>query len=73
MSVTSRALLFLLSAAVVTNSTSGHGQGCELLVPESVKHHREPEQEPLVININYAIFGVRDVPTSGGSITIEFG
>ena len=69
-----QALIFLLaaSAAAATNATSGHERGCELMVPQSVRKHMKPLQKPLIINVEFVILGVTDVPTSGGAITVEF-
>ena len=74
MSRSCRALIMLLiaaSAAATTSSNYAQGRGCELIVPQSVEEHREPVQEPLRINVGLIILGIRDVPTSGGSLTVE--
>ena len=46
--------------------------GCNLIVPDAVKGHQEPEGRPLKISIDISVQQVRDVPDSGGSFGVDF-
>ena len=58
-----------LDAVSALNGANVSSKGCELIVPEAVQEHMEPEPktDPLLIHVYMRIFRIRDVPDSGGS------
>ena len=53
---------------------SNMSRGCNLHTPLTAyfRFEPEPEQGPLIINVEMDHFRIRDVPISGGSFGIEF-
>ena len=45
--------------------------GCNLIIPEHVNKQMEANGKPLAILIDFEVFGVRDVPDSGGSYAMD--
>ena len=66
-----QAQILLLARIAFAAISSTRNQSCELNIPQSVQEQAEPLQEKLLINVEFTILGIRDVPLSGGSITIE--
>ena len=67
-------LLFLIIVTALAATKSNRSRGCNLRRPYAVRlrFEPEPEQAPLIINLEMDHFRIRDVPISGGSFGIEF-
>ena len=63
-------VLLVMYMTFAINSTES--RQCQLIKPDAVNSHMEPEQVPLLIYITMDRLRIRDVPVSGGSFGIEF-
>ena len=60
------------ASAQSQNSSPALGKGCSLIVPEAAKKHFEPLDEHIHLNVHIEQLSIRDVPTSGGSYSVQF-
>ena len=48
-------------------------KGCNLVTPQRVREHIEPESElgPLLLHIELSVLHIREIPDSGGSFGVD--
>ena len=58
---------------IVSSLTKSASRGCNLVIPQNVQEHPEPQPEsgPLLLHIELSVLHIREIPDSGGSYGMD--